>query len=292
MTFIKSRLPAPPAKTVVLITGASSGIGRACVEYLNARGFRVYGAGRRFPAKKITPSRRVTNSDGYRVVRMDVRNSNSVNQAIALIIKAEGRIDVLVNGAGSGIAAAVEDSSITDVKKQFEVNFFGILRVCRAVLPAMRARRYGRIINISSLAGLAGQPFQGAYSASKFAVEGLSESMRLELMPHGIQVSLIEPGDIRTAFTDNRVITAAAKANSAYAATFKRVLAKIEHAERHAPHPQCVARLLDRIISAPRPLPRYTVGLPLQRAIALGKHMLPARLYEKMVTTHYRMDCP
>ncbi len=291
MTFTKSRLPAPPAKRVVLITGASSGIGRACAEHLSARGFCVYGAGRRFPAQKITPIRRVTNRDGYQVLRMDVCNSNSVNQAIALLMKAENQIDIVVNGAGSGIAAAVEDSSITDIKKQFEVNFFGILRVCRAVLPAMRARHCGRIVNISALAGLAAQPFQGAYSASKFAVEGLSESMRLELMPHGIQVSLIEPGDICTAFTDNRVITAAAKGNSAYAAAFKRVLAKIEHAERHAPHPQRVAHLLDRVISAPRPLPRYTVGLLPQRAIAIGKHMLPARLYDKIVTTYYRMDC-
>ena len=181
------------AGRVVLITGASSGIGRCCAELLAARGCKVYGA-----------SRRPVAIAGVEPLAMDVTDDGSVLRAVAAVMDREGRVDVLVNNAGIAIAGALEDCCIADAKEQFDVNLFGALRVCRAVLPAMRRQRSGYIINIGSIGGLIAIPFQGLYSASKFALEGLSESLRLEVRDFGIQVVLIEPGDHRTALTCNR----------------------------------------------------------------------------------------
>ena len=157
-------------KRVVLITGSSSGIGRACAELLAARGFRVYGA-----------SRRAVEIPLVEPISMDVRDDASVRDAVAQVMAREGRIDIVVNNAGIAIAGAVEDTSIDEAREQFDVNFFGVMRVCRAALPALRNRQAGYIVNIGSIGGLVAIPYQGLYSASKFALEGLSESLRLEM---------------------------------------------------------------------------------------------------------------
>src|SRR5579872_2559800 len=177
---------------VALVTGASSGIGRACAELLAARDFRVYGA-----------SRHPLPGSSFESLPMDVRDEESVTAGIASIVQREGRLDVIVNNAGIAIAGAVEDTSVEEAKDQFDVNFFGALRVCRAVLPVLRDQRSGTIVNIGSIGGLIALPFQGLYSASKFALEGLSESLRLEVAPFGIHVVLIEPGDQQTPLTEN-----------------------------------------------------------------------------------------
>ncbi len=182
---------------VVLVTGASSGIGRACAEFLAGRGYRVYGGSRRLVAGSVVES-----------ISMDVGDDASVHAAVSTILAREGRIDILVNNAGIAIAGAVEDTSVEEARDQFDVNFFGVLRVCRAVLPAMREQGAGYIVNIGSIGGLIAIPFQGFYSASKFALEGLSESLRLEVRQFGVHVVLIEPGDHRTGLTDNRRRTA------------------------------------------------------------------------------------
>ena len=191
---------------------------------------------------------------------MDVRDDASVRAAVADLVAREGRIDVVVNNAGIAVAGAVEDTSIEEALEQFDVNFFGVLRVCRAVLPHMRARRSGCIVNIGSIAGLVAVPYQGLYSASKFALEGLSEALRLEVRPFGIRVVLIEPGDHRTGLTDNRRATAAARENPAYRDRYERAVARMAADERGGPAPEAVARLVRRIVELKKPRLRYTAG--------------------------------
>jgi NAD(P)-dependent dehydrogenase (short-subunit alcohol dehydrogenase family) len=187
----------------VLITGASSGIGKACAEYLFMRRCRVYGTSRRTPhvEPRSTPPEAVPL---FQTIPLDITSDESVEKAVSLVLESEGRIDAVVNNAGFGLAGAVESTSIAEAREQFETNFFGTMRVCRAVLPAMRRQGHGHILNVSSVAGQIGIPFQGIYSATKFAVEGLTEALRLEVAPFGIRVVLIEPGDFHTGFTANR----------------------------------------------------------------------------------------
>ena len=161
--------PTSPRK-VVLITGATAGIGQACAEHLASRGWRVFGAGRRATAS--------TTSSGIEMLPIDVDDEVSVRRCVDGILSKAGRLDAVVNNAGFSTRGAIEDTTIEAAKAQFETNFFGVLRVCQAVLPALRAGGGGYIINISSLAGLVGLPFTGLYSASKFALEGVSESLR------------------------------------------------------------------------------------------------------------------
>jgi short-subunit dehydrogenase len=218
---------------------------------------------------------------------IDVTDDASVSQAVATILDREGRIDVLINSAGFGIAGAVEDTTMEEVASQFEVNFFGTVRVCRAVLPAMRTQGAGYIVNIGSIGGLIAIPFQAFYSASKFALEGLSESLRIEARPFGIHVALIEPGDHRTGFTQNRRSTAAATGESAYRNRFERAIARMASDEQNGPKPDAIARLVQKVIDNPRPRLRYTVGPASQRAAVWLKRLLPNRIVEGIVTRYY-----
>jgi NAD(P)-dependent dehydrogenase (short-subunit alcohol dehydrogenase family) len=218
---------------------------------------------------------------------MDIRDDASVRDAVAGVIDSEGRIDVLVNSAGIAIAGAVEDTSIEEARDQFDVNFFGVLRVCRAVLPLMREQRSGYIVNIGSIAGLVAIPYQGFYSASKFALEGLSESLRLEVSQFGVRVVLIEPGDHRTGLTDNRRRTAESQSNPAYRDPFQRAAERMAADERSGPEPEAVARLLHRIVTNPRPGLRYSVGPTPQRAAIWLKRLLPYSVVEKLMGHYY-----
>ncbi len=274
-----------PEETVVLITGATSGIGRACAEHLARRGYQVFGTGRRapFPPEPAPPGQPI-------LIRMDVTQDESVQQAVDFIVRETGRLDVAVNNAGFGIAGAVEDTSIEEAKAQLETNFFGVLRVCRAVLPVMRVQGEGLIVNISSLGGIIALPFQAMYSASKFAVEGLTEALRMEVRPFGIRVTLIEPGDMRTEFTAHRVRVAASGEGSAYRARFERTLQVMETDEQHGGSPEAVALLLERILRSPNPAPRYRVGPAFQRLAARLKGVLPGRLFEWALAKYYRLS--
>jgi NAD(P)-dependent dehydrogenase (short-subunit alcohol dehydrogenase family) len=267
-----------PGPKVVLITGAASGIGRACADRLAARGHIVYG-GDRQP---------VEYSRAIRPVSMDVNDDVSVQSAVALILEEQGRIDVAVNNAGFGIAGAIEDSSMEESRAQLETNFFGPLRVTRAVLPAMRAQGSGLVVNVASIGGLIALPFQGLYSASKFALEGLSEALRMEVKPFGIDVVLLEPADCRTGFTASRRQVAAA-ATSAYRAEFSGSLAVIEADENHGADPRVVARRLEQVINSPHPRLRYMAGAPTERLAVLLKRLLPHRWFEPIITGHYRV---
>jgi NAD(P)-dependent dehydrogenase (short-subunit alcohol dehydrogenase family) len=262
----------PGNTRVVLITGASSGIGASCATLLAARGCKVYGA-----------SRRAIAIDGVSPLHMDVTDDDSVLRAVATVLEREGRIDVVVNNAGIAIAGAVEDAATSDAKEQFEVNFFGVLRVCRAVLPIMRGQGAGYIINIGSIGGLIAIPYQGLYSASKFALEGLSESLRLEVRDFGIRVVLIEPGDHRTALTRNRRRIE----SSTYRDRCERAIGRMASDEQAGPDPECVARLVYRVMETREPRLRYTVGTGVQRAAVWLKRVLPYAVMEKAMRFYY-----
>ncbi|UCH21310.1 MAG: SDR family oxidoreductase [Deltaproteobacteria bacterium] len=272
---------------VVLITGASSGIGKCCAEYLSHRGYRVYGTSRRASDTDSPGSFQV--SDTFTMIQMDVNDDDAVQEGIEYIIARESRLDVVVNNAGFGLAGALEDTSIKEVKFQFETNFFGVLRVCRAVLPIMRNQGSGYFVNISSIGGLVGLPFQSAYSASKFALEGATEALRSEVQPFGVKVVLIEPGDFRTEITRHRMKTVQTTRDSVYSDTFQRVLNIIETNERNAPTPEQIAMLVFKIINTESPRLRYTVGKFSQRIAAPAKKFLPWRWFESILARNFHL---
>jgi len=264
------------APKTVLVTGASSGIGRACAEHLAARGDRVFGAQRRVPPSGEGPA-------GVEMIAMDVDDDRSVEDGVHAVHARAGRIDAVVNNAGAAWMGSVEDTSIAEARAQLETNFFGALRVCRAVLPIMRAQGSGYIVNISSLAGVLGLPFSGLYSASKFALEGLSESLRLEARRFGVKVVLIEPGDFRTQLPLARRQTAASQGDSAYRAAFAKVKVQQDKDEAAAPTPEPVAQLVARVLDTPAPRLRYSVGMLSQRIVVPLKRALPQRLFETLL---------
>lgn len=179
-------------KKVALITGASSGMGKSTAKQLHQQGYKVYGAARRTELMKDLEAM------GMGVIAMDLTNDQSVQKAVQTIIEKEGRIDVLVNNAGYGSYGSVEEVSIEEAKRQFEVNMFGLARITQLVTPHMRAQKSGRIVNITSMGGKIYTPMGAWYHATKHAVEGWSDCLRLELKPFGIDVVIVEPGGIRT----------------------------------------------------------------------------------------------
>jgi NAD(P)-dependent dehydrogenase (short-subunit alcohol dehydrogenase family) len=270
--------------SVVLITGASSGIGKACADYLANHGYVVFAAARSLSEEQ--PGGGVS-AHGWHGIRMDVVDESSVGDGVDRVLRQAGRLDAVVNCAGFGIGGSIEGTSIEEAKAIFETNVFGILRVCRATLPILRKQRSGRIVNVSSLAGRIGLPFQGLYSATKFAIEGLTESLRMEVKAFGIRVSLIEPGDFCTSFTANRRV--ADDPCDAYGERFERALEAMESDETGGAPPDRVARLLHRILRAPSPRLRYTVGPLSQRVSAIGKPLLPPSFFEREVMKHYNV---
>jgi NAD(P)-dependent dehydrogenase (short-subunit alcohol dehydrogenase family) len=268
-----------PAPKVILITGASSGIGKACLDHLASRGHRVFGTSRKNPGK----------AGATDLIPMDVTDERSVREGVLSVVGEAGRLDVVVNNAGMGFAGAVEETSVEEAQRQFDTNFFGVLRVCRAALPILRRQRSGLILNISSIGGVIGLPFEGLYSASKFALEGLSEALRLEVRQFGIRVVLVEPGDIKTRFGANRVQTRESSVASAYQASMETVLGVIRHDEDHAPPPEKVARLVGKIVEKRSPALRYTVGLLMQRLGTGFKGILPAGIFESIIRSIYKI---
>jgi NAD(P)-dependent dehydrogenase (short-subunit alcohol dehydrogenase family) len=273
---------------VILITGASSGIGKACAEFLHQQGDRVYGTSRRAPCAVALQAVPEPRRPAFDLIPLDVTSDESVERAIGIVTAREGRIDAVVNNAGFGLAGAVETTTIEEAREQFETNFFGTMRVCRAVLPIMRQQGHGHILNVSSIAGRIGIPFQALYGASKFAVEGFTEALRMEVAPFGIRVVLVEPGDFHTGFTASRRMTHG-PASGPYAARQARALAVMEHDEMHGATPESVGRLVHRILMNRSPAVRYTVG-PASETLALAlKRLAPSCLFEWGISRYYRV---
>lgn len=264
---------------VVLITGASRGIGAACARLLAQRGHRVFGTSRQGGADGPCPI--ALGRGSLELLPMDVDREDSVSAGVGYILERAGRLDVAVNNAGFGILGSVEDTSLAEARAQLETNLLGAWRVCRAVLPQMRAQGGGLIVNIGSLGGLCGLPFQAAYSASKFGLEGLTEALRLEVRPFGIRVVIIEPGNIDTDATARSPHTTAR--TGAYDEHLERAEQAMIRGERDGARPEAVAHLLGRILRTPRPRVRYTVGPVPERAAASIKRVLPSRLFERVL---------
>jgi len=264
-------------KKVLLITGASSGIGKASAKYLLEKGNMVYGA-----------SRNAASGDfSFTPLNMDVNNDDSVNDAISRIINQEGKIDAVINCAGFGLAGAIEDTSVDEAKELFETNFFGLFRVCKAVIPEMRKQKAGLIINIGSLAGLVPIPFQSFYSSSKYAVESFTETLRIELLPFEIKVVLIEPGDFNTGFTANRKTAALSKVNGIYRDKFSKAISIMEKDESGGPSPVKIAELIGRIMDDPSPRLRYTAGKLSQILPVKLRNYIPHKLSEYLLMKYY-----
>jgi NAD(P)-dependent dehydrogenase (short-subunit alcohol dehydrogenase family) len=267
-----------------LITGASSGIGEATALQLAELGFTVYASARRVDRMSDLADR------GIRTRSVDVSDDDSMVTLIKTIIAETGRIDVLVNNAGYGLYGALEDVPMDDARRQFEVNVFGLARMTQLVLPQMRAQRDGYIVNISSMGGKIWEPLGSWYHASKFAVEGLSDSLRVEVAEFGIKVVIIEPGTIRSEWSgiaaDNLEATSA---NTPYAGLAKLVGAGLRAVDRLpiAAGPEVVAEAIAKAVQDPKPRTRYPAGGG-ARGMLLAERLLPDRGFDRFIQMSYR----
>ena len=262
---------------VILITGTSSGIGKASAEYLSKQGHTVFGTSR-YPGSYPAP-------ENYTMLQMDVTEVDSIQATVNQIIDDKGKLDVLINNAGFGLAGAIEHTSIDKAKEQFETNFFGTVRLIKSVLPIMRKQDSGLIINISSIGGIIGLPYQSMYSASKFAIEGLTESLYKELHCSKVKIIMIEPGDFKTGFTEKREISK----NPNQSDAFQNTLHIIENDENSGQDPIMIGKLLNKIINNSNPKLRYTVGAFDQKLAVLLKRLLPNRLFDWIIMKHYKV---
>lgn len=267
------------AQRVVLITGASSGAGQSTARLLSQRGYQVFGTSRNPAVAELIPD--------VEMLALDVRADDSVGPCLDAVTRMAGRLDVLVNNAGYELAGAWEEISVDEAKAQFETNFFGIVRMVKAVLPVMRRQKHGQIITISSLSGISPIPFMGIYSASKFAVEGYTEALRHELKPFGIHVSLIEPGFLHTPMMSHRQVTAERIAD--YDPWRQRAFDAIRAYEEKGPGPVLVAETVLRIAASKAPRLRYLTGR--QARVVTGlRRFLPAGAFEKGARSTFRLD--
>ncbi len=264
---------------VVLITGGSSGLGKAIGEFLHHKGYVVYGTSR-YPEK-------ITNAI-FPLLALDVRNTESIRHAVAEVIRISGRIDVVINNAGVGILGPVEEIPTEEIRNNFETNLFGPIEVMKAVLPQLRSQQSGLIINITSIAGYMGLPYRGIYSASKGALEILTESIRMEVKPFGIEITNVAPGEFATNIAAGRYTTPITD-DSAYAAIYRKTIDVINGQVDAGDHPQKMAEAIYNIINTAKPNVHYKVGPLLSKFSIVLKRILPDKVYEKMLMNHYKL---
>ena len=273
----------------VLITGATDGLGRAAALLLAQRGYRVFAAGRSSEKRAQLDALAREKSLPLESIALDVCDGTSVETAVRAVLGKAAAIDVLINNAGVNYTAAVEDLTMADWRAQFETNFFGVLRVTRAVLPHMRERRSGRILMISSLSGLVTPPTQGAYSSSKHALEGLSNALRLELFPFGIDVVLIEPGYIITGIQKAAADLSRpyVQKGGPYAPLYARFFTSVDdtRAKSKTTQEDC-ARVMLEAIESPKPKPRYGVT-SLAPFVKWSKRLLTDSAMDAMLRRRY-----
>ena len=259
---------------VAIVTGSSSGIGHEIALILARNGFRTYASMRDLQKNSRLKSIKDKENLSLEFVQLDVTDENSVSIAIKTIYDNAGRIDILVNNAGYGLTGAFEDLCIDEIKTQFETNFYGLIRTTQAVLPFMRKQKSGIIVNISSGAGRFGYPMGSAYVSTKFAVEGLSESLSYEVEPFGIRVILIEPGMIKTDFSNASIMAKkSTDPNSPYMSLMKSMEKGIKRLHENASSPQLVANITYDAIISDEPKMRYLAGKDVEQWVEAKKKM-------------------
>lgn len=264
---------------IAIVTGASSGIGAATAELLASAGYKVYGTSRKGAQ---------SNQHAYKMIALDVNSDESVQAALKEVIQLEGRIDLVVNNAGFGVAAGgAEESSMAQTQQIFETNFFGVVRVIKAVVPYMRKQGQGRIINIGSILGLIPAPYMATYTATKHAIEGYSESLDHELRTRGIRVSVVEPGYTNTNFEAN-----APQLDShieEYAVARKALGKILKAAVESGDDPKVVAEVVLKAANAEHPKIRYAAG-KLASRMSLLRRFAPAALFDQGVRKEMKLD--
>jgi NAD(P)-dependent dehydrogenase (short-subunit alcohol dehydrogenase family) len=284
------------AVQTVLITGGTDGLGRAAALLLAEGGYRVFAAGR--SAEKLAEIDRMAGEKKLPLesIEMDVCSDTSVQAAVEKVFQRAGGIDVLINNAGVGYMSVVEELKLEDLQKQYDTNIFGVVRVTQAILPHMRQRRSGRILMMSSVAGLVTPPTYGAYSSSKFALEALSNALRVELYPFGIDVVLIEPGYIVTNFQQTAKELGKSYAQGAKDSPYAQIYsaawsAANENRGKSKTTPKDCARVMLQAIEASHPKARYPVT-PLAKWAALGKRILPDTLLDSVLRRKFGVTRP
>ncbi|MGK9253025.1 SDR family oxidoreductase [Paenibacillus humicus] len=269
---------------IALVTGASSGFGLLTSVELARRGFKVI-ATMRNPRKSgtlLAEAERAAVQDRLETIRLDVTEPAAIREAVADVMRRHGRIDVLVNNAGYAAGGFVEEVPMAAWREQMETNVFGLIAVTQAVLPHMRGQGCGHIVNISSVSGLIALPGYAPYSTSKFAVEGFSEALRLEMKPFGIDVSLVEPGAYRTEIWKKGFHAVHVSDASPYRGMLDRILAYSRKTSDNAPDPAAVARLVASIAGTAKPRMRYLSGRGMRLSV-WGRALLPWRWYEALL---------
>lgn len=262
---------------VVLVTGGSSGLGRAMCARLTAQGHRVYGTGR---AVDDGPG-----DLGFELLRMDITDDASVQRGVEEVLRREGRIDVLVNNAGLGIQGPAEDIPADLAQRLLDTNVLGAHRLCRAALPGMRARKKGLIINITSVAANFGLPYRAFYSASKAALERYGEALAIELQPFGITVVNVQPGEFNTPIAQSRLKPDSITPD--HRPGYEKAMAVLSGSMHYSRDPDELARVVARIIASPDPKAAYVVAEGVQRLSIWAKKLLPGRMFQRMVGKHY-----
>ena len=264
---------------VVLITGGSSGIGKSIGEFLHQKGFVVYGTSRN-PEK-------ITNSI-FPLVALDVRDKQSIVKCVDEVIQKSGRLDIVINNAGVGITGPIEEIPTEEIRNNFETNLFGPIEVMKAVLPQMREQKSGLIINITSIAGYMGLPYRGIYSASKGALELITEALRMEVKSFGIQITNVAPGDFATNIAAGRYHAPVLK-GSAYEVPYGNTLKEMDSHVDSGSNPNEMAEAIFAIIQTDKPKVHYKVGAFMQKFSIVLKRILPDTVYEKMLMNHYKL---
>ena len=263
---------------VILITGVTSGFGKAMAERLNADGHKVYGTHRHCEDF----------IEGVTYIKAEATDEEDCKNAVNQVLEAEGRIDVFINNAGMGIGGPLEFCSIEDARRQMDVNWLGMVRFLHYVIPVMRRQKSGKIICFSSIGGLIGLPFQGLYSASKFAIEGYCEALRIELRGTGVSVTVIEPGDFSTKFTASRKSVSAVEVGDAYP-TYAESLASIEKDETTGLKPEYLTGKISRIVMKKNPACSYIIATFEQKLSIIVKKIVPQKLFSSIIASYYKL---
>ncbi len=264
---------------VVLITGASSGIGNSIGRYLSQKDYMVYGTSR---------NPRENSDNGIHFVAMDVTKKETVERAIKEVIEKAGKIDFLINNAGMGITGPIEETPDEEISRVFDTNYFGAIRVIKAVLPSMRDNGGGFIINITSIAGYMGLPYRGIYSATKGALELTTEAFRMELKDFNIKMTNIAPGDFATNIASGRYHAPLVK-GSPYEKHYGNTLKLMNEHVKLGKDPILMAKKVYAVMQDKNPTIHYKVGAYIQKLSIALKHILPDKWYEKMLLKHYKL---